>query len=37
MNKEIKIKWVTALRSGKYKQGKKALNINNNFFCCLGV
>jgi hypothetical protein len=30
-------KWVRALRSGKYKQGRGALNKNNKNFCCLGV
>jgi hypothetical protein len=29
-------KWVEALRSGKYKQGKAALCTDGNF-CCLGV
>lgn len=28
--------WVAALRSGKYEQGRHALNRNNKF-CCLGV
>ena len=28
---------VEALRSGKYKQGKKALRIKGDFYCCLGV
>lgn len=36
MNKALKKKWVDALRSGKYKQGKTALRVGNNF-CCLGV
>lgn len=36
MNEEIKAKWVAALRSGKYKQAKWALNLHNGF-CCLGV
>lgn len=36
MRKEIADKWVAALRSGEYKQGKFALNSNNSF-CCLGV
>lgn len=35
---EIKSKWITALRSGEYKQGTRALyNKSNNTFCCLGV
>jgi len=30
------IKWIEALESGNYAQGKRFLNINNEF-CCLGV
>ncbi len=42
MNKELKKKWLKALRSGKYKQGKGALKREINqkkecAFCCLGV
>ena len=36
MDKKIKKKWLKALRSGKYKQGRDALRIGNKF-CCLGV
>jgi len=36
MNQEIKKKWVDALRSGKYKQGKGTLRFNDKY-CCLGV
>jgi hypothetical protein len=36
MNKEIKAKWVAALRSGKYKQTTGALRRGDSF-CCLGV
>lgn len=36
MDREIGMKWVEALRSGKYKQGKGALH-NADSFCCLGV
>jgi len=36
MNTEIKDKWITALRSGQYKQGKHRLRDNDKF-CCLGV
>lgn len=36
MNKEIKEKWVAALKSGDYEQGKYALRKNNKY-CCLGV
>jgi hypothetical protein len=40
MKKEIAQKWVKALRSGKYKQGQKALKYHNKGVtrhCCLGV
>jgi len=37
MNKKVKKLWVTALRSGKYKQGKSRLKISDGQFCCLGV
>ncbi|MFO0203313.1 MAG: hypothetical protein ACK528_09315 [Alphaproteobacteria bacterium] len=36
MNEYVKNKWVKALRSGKYKQGRKNLNYNG-AYCCLGV
>lgn len=36
MNKEIKVKWIEALRSGVYKQTKSALK-NAEGYCCLGV
>ena len=29
-------KWISALRSGKYKQGKKKLRVGDSY-CCLGV
>lgn len=29
--------WVEALRSGKYKQGRRVLRNNSDEFCCLGV
>ena len=35
---EIKDKWLTALRSGEYKQGRAQLyNDLSNSYCCLGV
>ncbi len=35
---EVKRKWVEALRSGKFKQGKGQLYITkDNSYCCLGV
>lgn len=33
---EIKERWLTALRSGKYKQGAGALRVGDKY-CCLGV
>ncbi len=33
---KFKAKWLKALRSGKYKQGKGALHRDGNF-CCIGV
>lgn len=37
MKPEIKTKWLAALRSGKYKQGKGCLRSGDDKFCCLGV
>jgi hypothetical protein len=37
MKKDIKEKWVAALRSGKYKQGRFALRNPLDEYCCLGV
>lgn len=38
MKKEIADKWVAALRSGKYKQGKTWLHdLKQDTHCCLGV
>jgi hypothetical protein len=44
MKAELKEKWVSALRSGKYRQGKAALRgcagiglSDDDSFCCLGV
>lgn len=36
MNPVIKEQWTTALRSGKFEQGRGALNSGGKF-CCLGV
>ena len=36
MKKEIKDKWVAALRSGEYQQTKEFLATSDGF-CCLGV
>lgn len=40
MNEEVKKKWVAALRSGEYKQGKDQLKTERYgecTYCCLGV
>ena len=38
MKKSIAMKWVDALRSGKYKQGHNQLyDKETNGYCCLGV
>lgn len=37
MKAELKEKWLEALRSGKFKQGKGALRNSADEYCCLGV
>lgn len=37
MDKQIKTKWVKALRSGRYKQGDGVLYADDKTYCCLGV
>ncbi len=38
MNTELKQKWITALRSGEWKQGKCHLRLRERQeYCCLGV
>ncbi len=37
MKKHYKVKWIKALESGKYKQGRNLLKKQGNKFCCLGV
>ena len=38
MDAELKAKWVAALRSGEYRQGKRLLHDeDHNTYCCLGV
>lgn len=37
MKKDIKQKWIDALKSGRYKQGQGRLKSCNDEFCCLGV
>lgn len=34
---EFKAKWLEALRSGKYTQGKNSLRTEAGLFCCMGV
>lgn len=36
MNPEMKAKWVAALKSGSYKQGRERLRSKDTY-CCLGV
>lgn len=37
MKTEIKTRWLEALRSGEYEQGRKVLRTADDKFCCLGV
>ncbi len=37
MDKQLKTKWLKALRSGRYKQGMGCLKNVNGEYCCLGV
>lgn len=37
LNPEAKKRWVDALLSGKYKQGRSRLRTEDHGFCCLGV
>lgn len=37
MQAELKTKWVEALRSGRYKQGRLQLRTDDDCYCCLGV
>lgn len=37
MNADIKTRWVAALRSGGYKQGRVCLRTKDDKYCCLGV
>lgn len=37
MNPEVKAKWVAALRSGQFQQGKRRLRSKQETFCCAGV
>lgn len=35
--KAVKAKWLNALRSGKYQQGKEELGSAKKGYCCMGV
>jgi hypothetical protein len=37
MNSELLNQWVSALRSGKYNQGRLRLRSLDDHYCCLGV
>lgn len=37
MKKNIKKRWIKALRSGEYEQGKGRLKDEEGKYCCLGV
>lgn len=37
MPRELKQKWLDALRSGKYAQGQNRLRTNDDKYCCIGV
>jgi hypothetical protein len=37
MDSELKSKWLTALRGGKYRQGHGRLRTTDGRHCCLGV
>ena len=37
MKKNIAMRWIKALRSGKYKQARSALRNKKVGYCCLGV
>lgn len=37
MDAEIKRKWVEALRSGEYQQGRGSLVPDDDSLCCIGV
>lgn len=37
MDKSIKKKWIAALRSNKYKQGRNNLRTTDNCYCGVGV
>lgn len=36
-DEEFRAKWIAALRSGDYKQGKTFLRDGDDHYCCIGV
>jgi hypothetical protein len=36
-NPEFKAKWIAALESGEYEQGRNSLKTSDGRYCCLGV
>lgn len=37
MNQNVKARWIEALRSGRYTQGRHLLRSPGDKYCCLGV
>jgi hypothetical protein len=37
MDAAVKARWVAALRSGRYAQGRRMLRSRDDHYCCLGV
>lgn len=37
MNPDVKSKWIAALTSGEFQQGRTVLRSTKNEYCCLGV
>ena len=37
MTPELKARWIAALRSGEYTQGRYSLKTKEGHYCCLGV
>ncbi len=37
LDPQLKQRWIAALRSGNYEQGRQVLRSNEDKYCCLGV
>ena len=37
MDATLKARWIAALRSGEYRQGRRLLRASDGSYCCLGV